>query len=60
MTTKVKPHPNAKKVVDTKTGTVYLSAAEAAKVIKCSPEHLRNQLNGNVHNKTTMKYQSND
>ncbi len=53
-----KPHHNAKKVVDTKTGKEYASAKEAAKYVGCSPEHLRNQLNGNVENKTSMKYKN--
>lgn len=50
-------HHRAKKVVDTKTRKEYPSATKAAKDAKCSPEHLRNQLNGNLPNKTTMKYQ---
>ncbi len=57
MTLKATPsHHNAKKVIDTKTGKQYPSAKEAAKDAGCSPSHLINQLNGNLENKTTMKY----
>jgi hypothetical protein len=52
----VKTHHKAKPVLDTKTGKQYLSAILASKDAKCSPEHLRNQLNGTISNKTTFKY----
>lgn len=50
-------HHKAKPVLDTKTGKQYLSAKEASKDAGCSVQHLRNQLNGTIENKTTMKYQ---
>lgn len=49
-------HHNAKTVIDLSTGQVYQSAREAAGKFKISPSHLVNQLNGNVPNKTTLRY----
>lgn len=53
-----KVHHRAKIVVDEKTGKKYASTKDAAKAVGISPQHLRNQLNGNLENKTSMKYEN--
>lgn len=52
-----KVHHRAKTVIDERTGKKYISTKEAAKDAGCSPQHLRNQLNGNLENKTSMEYE---
>lgn len=49
-------HHNAKTVIDLSTGQVYTSAREAADKFKMSHSHLVNQLNGNLQNKTSLRY----
>lgn len=51
-----KKHHRAKEVIDISTGKTYPSAADAAKEFGCSETHMRNQLNGNVPNKTSLRY----
>ncbi len=53
----MKQHHRAKTVINTATGKKYLSTKLAAKDAGISVQHLRNQLNGNVDNKTKFKYQ---
>ena len=49
-------HWGAKRVIDTETGTIYACGKDAAQAVGMAYSTLRNRLNGQKTNKTTLKY----